>query len=602
MTEKVVFIEFETSSEPDVSKFQVAIGGQGPAGPQGPKGDVGDVNPQMHTILLAAQAAEDAAASHADTASAAAAAAHEDSLATAVDREQTGIDVEISTQNRLTSVAAADSATVQAGIATEKSAISVTKASEAVAAKIVATEQAAIATYRAGLAGSHADSAEEWAVAAEVHAADASNQKNVAGARATDAYNYSRTAADKANIASAKASAASDSADAAAASEAIAAEKAGIALTAAGSASADKNAVSALLASFRGVFLGDFASDADAVAFAAANQIAVADGLMYQNTVSDKFRIYNGAAWQDYDSTAQAAQSAAQLSAAAAAASAELAGSHAAQTGADVVAAAASKAAAQAAQQDIHENWQGKLDAAAGFAATSEMHAGIAADEANTAEAQAVIAANQAGIATAKASAAAASETAALGYKNTSLDRANAAAASAQSANDAYVQTQYARDQALAGLGAADNSQVLIELLQQITYVTDMALLAVRERDATAARLASLETYSGTETDARVLADTQILQHVVKAADMAGQAVLELAGVPTGVDRIAAFMAAPMDLVGVAARTLAFCLKTVGVPANASAYGQKGDVAVDANNIYICTAANTWKRVAIATW
>jgi hypothetical protein len=37
-------------------------------------------------------------------------------------------------------------------------------------------------------------------------------------------------------------------------------------------------------------------------------------------------------------------------------------------------------------------------------------------------------------------------------------------------------------------------------------------------------------------------------------------------------------------------------------PASASATGTVGTMSWDANYIYICTAANTWKRVAIATW
>ena len=37
-------------------------------------------------------------------------------------------------------------------------------------------------------------------------------------------------------------------------------------------------------------------------------------------------------------------------------------------------------------------------------------------------------------------------------------------------------------------------------------------------------------------------------------------------------------------------------------PASASATGITGDITWDANYIYICTAVNTWKRVAIATW
>lgn len=137
------------------------------------------------------------------------------------------------------------------------------------------------------------------------------------------------------------------------------------------------------------------------------------------------------------------------------------------------------------------------------------------------------------------------------------------AAANAQSADAseaaalaAKIQAEYARDQALAGLGAADNSQILSELSGQHSYATDLAAQAVREMN----------------------------------------------GVPLGVDRMASFMDEPMGLIGTMARTLEFCVKLVGVPANASAYGQKGDFAWDAGYLYICTAANTWRRVAIATW
>ncbi|MBC8009150.1 MAG: SGNH/GDSL hydrolase family protein [Burkholderiales bacterium] len=40
----------------------------------------------------------------------------------------------------------------------------------------------------------------------------------------------------------------------------------------------------------------------------------------------------------------------------------------------------------------------------------------------------------------------------------------------------------------------------------------------------------------------------------------------------------------------------------VGVPASAGAAGTAGTVSYDGSFIYICTATNTWKRVAIATW
>lgn len=43
-------------------------------------------------------------------------------------------------------------------------------------------------------------------------------------------------------------------------------------------------------------------------------------------------------------------------------------------------------------------------------------------------------------------------------------------------------------------------------------------------------------------------------------------------------------------------------LRTSKTPASAGAAGNAGDICWDADYIYICTATNTWKRVAIATW
>lgn len=123
------------------------------------------------------------------------------------------------------------------------------------------------------------------------------------------------TATAQAGVATTKAGEASASATTATAQAAIATTKAGEASSSATSAQTNANNVSALLASFRSVLLGSFTSDANAVAFATANSIAITDGIMYENSVSDKFRIYNGTAWQDYDSSAQASQSAASLSA-----------------------------------------------------------------------------------------------------------------------------------------------------------------------------------------------------------------------------------------------------------------------------------------------
>jgi len=43
-------------------------------------------------------------------------------------------------------------------------------------------------------------------------------------------------------------------------------------------------------------------------------------------------------------------------------------------------------------------------------------------------------------------------------------------------------------------------------------------------------------------------------------------------------------------------------LSATAAPATASSTGTAGEIRYDSSYIYICTAANTWKRVAIATW
>jgi hypothetical protein len=43
-------------------------------------------------------------------------------------------------------------------------------------------------------------------------------------------------------------------------------------------------------------------------------------------------------------------------------------------------------------------------------------------------------------------------------------------------------------------------------------------------------------------------------------------------------------------------------IATANTPASASATGTTGEIAWDADYIYVCTATNTWKRTAISTW
>jgi len=43
-------------------------------------------------------------------------------------------------------------------------------------------------------------------------------------------------------------------------------------------------------------------------------------------------------------------------------------------------------------------------------------------------------------------------------------------------------------------------------------------------------------------------------------------------------------------------------IRTAKTPSSASDTGTTGQIAWDADYIYVCTATDTWKRVAIATW
>ena len=57
-----------------------------------------------------------------------------------------------------------------------------------------------------------------------------------------------------------------------------------------------------------------------------------------------------------------------------------------------------------------------------------------------------------------------------------------------------------------------------------------------------------------------------------------------------------------LDVSGTARATQFFLSALNTAPASAGAAGVTGEIRIDASHIYICTATNTWKRIAIATW
>ena len=57
---------------------------------------------------------------------------------------------------------------------------------------------------------------------------------------------------------------------------------------------------------------------------------------------------------------------------------------------------------------------------------------------------------------------------------------------------------------------------------------------------------------------------------------------------------------APTATLDVNANTLR--LRTARTPASASATGNAGDICWDSSYLYVCTATNTWRRIAHSTW
>lgn len=41
---------------------------------------------------------------------------------------------------------------------------------------------------------------------------------------------------------------------------------------------------------------------------------------------------------------------------------------------------------------------------------------------------------------------------------------------------------------------------------------------------------------------------------------------------------------------------------TVSVPATTTSTGKPGQIAYDSSYLYVCTAADTWRRTALSTW
>lgn len=296
--------------------------------------------------------------------------------------------------------AAAGSATAAASSASSAATSAATAGTQASNASTSATNAANSATAAASSASSASSSAGTATTQANTATTQAGNAASSASAAATSASNSATSATSAANSASSASTSATNAATSAtnAGNSAVsagnsatsAAASASTATTQASNASASAANTAALLASFRSVFLGAFASDSAAVTFAGANSISIVAGIMYENTTVNKFRIYSGTAWGDYDSSAQASQSAAALSAANAASSASTASTQATNAANSATSAAtqatnaANSATAAASSATSASNSASTATSQASAASTSASNAATSATNAAT--------------------------------------------------------------------------------------------------------------------------------------------------------------------------------------------------------------------------
>lgn len=246
-------------------------------------------------------------------------------------------------------------------------------------------------------------------------------------------------------------------------------------------------------------------------------------------------------------------------------------------------------------------------------------------DRVATAITQAGTATTQAGVATTKALESSASAAASQASAN-----ATASAVVAQ-LNSIKSQTEAIRDQAMDGLGAADNSQALSALLGAISYATDMALKGldgISENRGTVGDTDRAELYAlmfGELLDKigvigraisggtiELQGGTAAIPSLTSATDVAtgvffpanGVMALATAGLErlrmTADGRMGLGTNAPSGLLDVADNKLR--VRTAQTPASATAAGNQGEIAWDSSFVYVCTSTNVWRRAALSAW
>jgi hypothetical protein len=306
---------------------------------------------------------------------------------------------------------------------------------------------------------------------------------------------------------------------------------------------------------------------------------------------------------------------------------------------------------------------------AATAAHVSELVAGTSAAAASASEINALAskvaaAASQVAALASQAGAAGSATVASTQATNASTSATNAGASATSAGNSVAqataikTQTETARDAAIAGLGAADQSINLVLLSAGVSAALDIAGKAegmrasvvqsatlVATTAATAAATATAETaLEGTVSLLLNVTQSELLLAALQVAlDLAGIACKQVGGgnvqLAAGTvtepslwaasDRNSGIFFPAADVVAVVTGGLERLrvdangrwglgtnapsglldvndnkarVRTAQTPASATATGNPGEFCWDAGYWYVCTAANVWKRSALATW
>ena len=148
----------------------------------------------------------------------------------------------------------------------------------------------------------------------------------------------------------------------------------------------------------------------------------------------------------------------------------------------------------------------------------------------------------------------------------------------------------------LLEVSAADNPH--IRITNTDTTATVAQLVGALEFYGSDTDLGSVRPVGGLDcVYVTTLGDTELQFSVCSGAQTVGAYLTKEGWFGVGVAHSSGSTTSPLDIWGNCLR-----IRNTRTPASATAAGNQGEWCNDGNYIYICTATNTWKRVAIATW